>query len=78
VGILGRKGACKSTPAENFVICDGTNRKETVKINGRVASLREVGIGFFSELTGRWNVYLISAVLRIWNLSEWMKRAHRT
>jgi lipopolysaccharide transport system ATP-binding protein len=34
-----------------------------VQVNGRVASMLEVGTGFHSELTGRENVYLSGAIL---------------
>jgi lipopolysaccharide transport system ATP-binding protein len=37
--------------------------KKYVLIQGRVASLLEVGTGFHSELTGRENIYLNGAIL---------------
>jgi len=36
-----------------------------ISINGRVASLLEVGTGFHPELTGRENIYLNGAILGI-------------
>ena len=35
----------------------------SIKLNGRVASLLEVGTGFHPELTGRENVYLNGTIL---------------
>ena len=37
--------------------------KGSIKINGRVASLLEVGTGFHPELTGRENIYLNGAIM---------------
>ena len=34
-----------------------------MKVNGRVASLLEVGTGFHDELTGRENIYLNGSIL---------------
>ncbi|MCQ2455499.1 MAG: ABC transporter ATP-binding protein [Clostridia bacterium] len=62
VGIIGHNGAGKSTllklisrvtaPTEGFI-----------GINGRVASMLEVGTGFHRELTGRENIYINGAIL---------------
>lgn len=62
VGIIGHNGAGKSTllklisrvtaPTEGFI-----------GLNGRVASMLEVGTGFHGELTGRENIYMNGAIL---------------
>src|SRR5262249_21739739 len=62
VGIVGRNGAGKSTLLKVLSKITYPTLGE-IKVNGRVASLLEVGTGFHDELTGRENIYLNGSIL---------------
>jgi len=62
VGVIGRNGAGKTTLLRLLSrITDPTEGQ--ARINGRVASLLEVGTGFHPELTGRENIFFNGAIL---------------
>jgi lipopolysaccharide transport system ATP-binding protein len=62
VGIVGRNGAGKSTLLK--ILSRITLPTEgRIRIDGRTASLLEVGTGFHQELTGRENIFLNGAIL---------------
>lgn len=62
VGIIGHNGAGKSTLLKliSRVTAPTSGR---IGLNGRVASMLEVGTGFHPELTGRENIYMNGAIL---------------
>src|ERR1035438_9491311 len=62
VGIIGRNGAGKSTLLK-LLSRITVPTEGRICIEGRIASLLEVGTGFHPELTGRENVFLNGAIL---------------
>lgn len=62
LGVIGRNGAGKSTLLKILSRVTGPSTG-SIKINGRLASLLEVGTGFHPELTGKENIFLNGAIL---------------
>jgi lipopolysaccharide transport system ATP-binding protein len=62
VGIIGSNGAGKSTLLK-LLSRITTPTEGRIRIDGRIASLLEVGTGFHQELTGRENIFLNGAIL---------------
>lgn len=62
MGIMGRNGSGKSTLLKLLSRITAPSMG-MAKLQGRVASLLEVGTGFHQELTGRENVFLNGAIL---------------
>lgn len=62
VGVIGHNGAGKSTLLKLISRVTAPTSGQ-IGMNGRVASMLEVGTGFHGELTGRENIYMNGAIL---------------
>lgn len=62
VGIIGKNGAGKSTLLKIISRITAPTSGQ-ITINGRIASLLEVGTGFHPELSGKDNIYLNGSIL---------------
>ncbi|MCR5767405.1 MAG: ABC transporter ATP-binding protein [Lachnospiraceae bacterium] len=62
VGIIGANGAGKSTLLKILSRITAPTEGE-IWIDGRIASMLEIGTGFHGEMTGRENIYLNGAIL---------------
>ncbi|MDD3223922.1 MAG: ABC transporter ATP-binding protein [Clostridium sp.] len=62
VGIIGENGTGKSTSLKLMSNILKPNSGE-IKVNGKISSLLEIGVGFQPDLTGRENTYLYGSIL---------------
>lgn len=62
VGVIGQNGSGKSTLLQVIAGILGPTQG-TIQVQGRIATLLELGTGFNPEFTGRENVYLNGAIL---------------
>ena len=61
-GVVGHNGSGKSTLLSLLLGVSKPNRGD-LRVNGRIASLLELGAGFHPELTGRENIFLYGSIL---------------
>lgn len=62
-GIIGRNGSGKSTLLKILAGIYKPDPGSQIQINGKIAPMLELGVGFNPELTGRENVYLNATIL---------------
>lgn len=61
-GVVGHNGTGKSTLL-GLLLGTMVPDRGTIQVNGRIASLLEIGAGFHPELTGRENIFLYGSIL---------------